>query len=498
MAVLILNDVVLGISAVYGTFIFLLLLSAFFTLVVFVVSRLPLPERLHLAFLGLIVGCVLVSLLLILVLPTSGLLLLGLTGIGFLLALLPRTWKASTRMALRNLDRQRARTTTTLLALFVGVFTIGLILVLGQNLRDAIDSATASDLTYNVITSTSEPDTSALQAGIGSIPGQQAYTRHVLCQARPLLLNGQPLQNLLQNVAPNPSFGTLGRVGAISLLSSVEGYDVAAGNLPAVGNGLTITSGRNLRASDAGTSSVLIPWALANLPPFKGRIGPGSTITLQAVGGQASLTLTVVGVYQSTGFTIALGELLAPATVVQALSPSGALQSVFYMKVDPSHLRSALARLEKIAPGASTFNLANLGDIIDQYLNYTILILVTIAGLSLLAGVIIIANAVALALLERRRELGILKSVGYTSATVLSEVLIENAVMGGLGALLAMLLVTFATDLLGHFAFHASFAVNGLVATGLIIGSTLLAVLTALLVAWGSVRVRPLTVLRYE
>jgi putative ABC transport system permease protein len=498
MAIIILNDVVLGISAVYGTFIFLLLLSGFFTLVALVVSKLPVPERFNLKFLGLIAGCALVSMLIVLVLPSFGFLLLALTIIGFLMVLLPRTWKANTRMALRNLGRQRARTTTTLLALFVGIFTIGLILVLGQNLRDSIDSAIANDLTYNVITNASGSDASALQENINSIPGLQKYTQHYLGQANPTEINGQPIQVVLQNAPQNPNFGTLGRVGVISLLSSVEGYDVANGSLPTVGSDLKITAGRNLQTSDAGSGNILIPWALANLPPLKGQFGVGSTITVIAVGGKTPVTLTVVGIYQSTGLSLTLGEIFAPKSVVQALSPTGVLQSVFYMKIDPAKVKPALAQIGKIAPGAGSFNLANIGDFIDQYLNYMILILVTIASLSLLAGIIIIANAVALAMLERRRELGILKSVGYTSGTVLGEVLIENATIGGLGALLAMLLVTFVTSLLGHFVFNSNFSVNGLIVIALILGSALLAVLTALLVAWGAVRVRPLTVLRYE
>ncbi len=101
-------------------------------------------------------------------------------------------------------------------------------------------------------------------------------------------------------------------------------------------------------------------------------------------------------------------------------------------------------------------------------------------------------------MLERRRELGILKSVGYTSRTVLSEVLIENGVIGGTGALLAMLLVTLATSLLGTFFFKTAFGVSTFIALGLIIGIALLAMVVAALVAWGAVRVRPLEVLRYE
>src|SRR5256714_3567878 len=147
---------------------------------------------------------------------------------------------------------------------------------------------------------------------------------------------------------------------------------------------------------------------------------------------------------------------------------------------------------------ATVQNLADIGAYIGQLLNNILDMLVAIASLSLIAGVIIIANAVALAMLERRRELGILKSVGYTSRTVLGEVLIENGIVGGTGALLAMLLVTLATSLLGQFVFKTGFGVSWYIAIGLIVGIALLSMLTSALVAWGSTRVRPLEVLRYE
>src|SRR5215471_14206882 len=54
LSVVILNDVILGIGAVYGAFIFLGLLSLFFTLVVLLVGKLPVPERFSLPYLGLL------------------------------------------------------------------------------------------------------------------------------------------------------------------------------------------------------------------------------------------------------------------------------------------------------------------------------------------------------------------------------------------------------------------------------------------------------------
>jgi ABC-type antimicrobial peptide transport system permease subunit len=168
------------------------------------------------------------------------------------------------------------------------------------------------------------------------------------------------------------------------------------------------------------------------------------------------------------------------------------------MKIDPAKVNSALDTLGKIVPNATVQNLADIGAYFSQQLNSLLDILVALASLSMIAGIIIIANAVALAMLERRRELGILKSVGYTSGTVLSEVMIENGVIGAVGAFLAMLLATVAVTLLGSLLFNLTLSMSALIALSLIGGSALLAMSTAALVAWGSVRVRPLEVLRYE
>src|SRR5437762_2880644 len=168
------------------------------------------------------------------------------------------------------------------------------------------------------------------------------------------------------------------------------------------------------------------------------------------------------------------------------------------MKIDPAKVGKALQAIGNIAPNASVFNFANIGDFINTFIGDIILTLTTVASLSLLAGVIIIANAVALAMLERRRELGILKAIGHSSRSLLSEVLLENGIVGATGALIAMLLVTLATSLLGLFVFNAPLEVSPVISLALILGSAGLAMLISVLVAWGAVRVRPLEVLRYE
>jgi ABC-type antimicrobial peptide transport system permease subunit len=154
--------------------------------------------------------------------------------------------------------------------------------------------------------------------------------------------------------------------------------------------------------------------------------------------------------------------------------------------------------LNTAVPTAFILSVVDIDTLVNQVLNNLIVMLTTLASLAMIAGIIIIANAVALAMLERRREIGILKSVGHTSRSILSTVLIENGLVGLLGSLVAMLLVVGAITALSRFVFHVELGI-GTPLVALIIGATsLITMIVALVVAWGAVRVRPLDVLRYE
>src|SRR5205085_4688364 len=159
-------------------------------------------------------------------------------------------------------------------------------------------------------------------------------------------------------------------------------------------------------------------------------------------------SVTVVGIYGGDVSTDHVGSVLAPASIVNAISSAKiGIITVTYMKIDPAQVDHALDTLGKIVPNATVQNLADIGAAFAQQLNSILDILVALASLSMIASIIIIANAVALAMLERRRELGILKAVGYTGGTVLSEVMIENGIVGAVAALIAMVLATVAVTL---------------------------------------------------
>jgi putative ABC transport system permease protein len=135
---------------------------------------------------------------------------------------------------------------------------------------------------------------------------------------------------------------------------------------------------------------------------------------------------------------------------------------------------------------------------VDQVLGNLVILLVAPANLALLAGVIIIANAVALAMLERRRKQAVLKLGGYMSGRVLAGVLVEKGVIGGLGDVLGMILVAVATMDLARTVFKMSLAIPAPTTLGLIVLVVAIALATAALVSWTAVRFRPAEVLQYE
>lgn len=487
MAMLILKDIALSIGAVLGTFALLGIVSLFFSLALYGVSRLPVPERLHVRHVALVLAGVVIALIVSVKSIVFGVLLLIVALMGLVVALLPRLWKVNTKMALRTIGRQRARTTTTMLALFVGVFTIGLILGLSQDLREQINGSLSKSQTYNVIALMSAADARTLQDKLGTIPGLSEVHSTVTTVAIPVAINGQPIEKEL-SLPGNRSL-------VLSQLASVEGYDIT--HSPFFGmKSDDIVQGRNLNATDAGKNDVLVNALLLSYG-----LKVGDTISYVSVDRKRSLTATVVGAYRAVGVVYNITHIesvLTTTEVVQSLGSTNASQTFYYMKVDPAKVGKALAAIGNIVPAANVQNESNIGDYIELYLSNSLLMLSLMAALSLLAAVIIIANAVALAMLERRRELGILKSVGYTSGTLLGEVLIENGIVGGLSGLLTMVVASLVMNLLGLVFFNISLSLSWLTVTEVIVGITLLSMIIALLVAWGSTRVRPLEVLRYE
>jgi predicted lysophospholipase L1 biosynthesis ABC-type transport system permease subunit len=401
---------------------------------------------------------------------------------------LPRSWKTHAKLALRNFGRQRARTATTEVALFTGVFAVGLILVLGQGLRAQY----------------SQPS-NAIDASVGVVQLAQAPTvanrlRHTAGVTRVEQFSDTGVQFTALNGAALQSASPFANKG------KVEGYDLANGQVPTPPD-ITLDSGRLLGPSDAGTNNAVVIRENTD-PSLNLRLGDHLAVqyTTKFNGtppNSPSATLTIVGfATDNTLFADRAGNILADTSVVTALAGSNAAADIL-IHADPQQADAVLEQMLSTFPGqVFVHNFADVVALEQALFTNLILALEVLVLPALLAALIVVANTVALAMLERRRELGILKAVGHTSRGVVAEVVIEQGAAGLTAALLAVLIAVLVAAALSATLAKTSVGVTiGLslpLAAAVVAGGTVVCMLVATSVAWGATRVRPLAVLRYE
>ena len=307
LASAILGDVVTAAIAVYGGAGVIFSLALGFGLLVLAISRLPVYEKprprlllwILLAFgITILSTLVLVALFLLgqaasafatragnsligtyvlVVLGGVGIVLVG-GSLVYLLATIvncvvvftPRSWKTAVMLAYRNLGRQRLRTTTTLTALFVGVFAIGLVLILGQGIKDAINNTLSTLFTHNVFVVVSPARKQVVQDQLASLKGidsGQTQVNLVVPQIYPILVAGRDINTILKSVRKTDKIDKQDITGD---LTTIQGFDLGGGknNLPTI----TLKTGRNLRLIDAGTNAVVLNSEL-ELSPVNLRVG---------------------------------------------------------------------------------------------------------------------------------------------------------------------------------------------------------------------------------
>jgi putative ABC transport system permease protein len=492
-----LGSVLVAVIAVVGALVVILLLAGIFAGIVTLIGHIPIPERATPLQILAAVAAVGFALLITVSQRAVGTCLL-IAAIPYAVTVaLPRNRRTSVKLALRSLARARGRTTATLVALFAGVFTIGLILVLGQNITSKIESGISRATTFNVFAIASARDAAKATATTQKLEGVQERRVTQDVSTTPVSINGRTLAEALPQPTPNPNGSAPRNPFRLSSLNGVEGYDLARNQIPDT----TALTGRVLDSGDAGTANVMFR---NDLRTGDLDLKVGDTVTLQQSQSGKQVTVTVVGFYTpvsrtSSGlvFRTFFSPVVADVSVVQKLGIDQA-STVIGMKLDPQQSRLALTTLEDALPDSTIINLADFGAIVDEIVSNLVNLLVALAGLALFAGIIIIANAVALAMLERRREIGILKSVGHTSTSVLGQVLVENGAIGAIAGVAGMLLVTVATALLGVYVLQTDLSVGGPIVAAVAVGVTALTTATAALVAWGPTRARPFDVLRYE
>ncbi len=174
--------------------------------------------------------------------------------------------------------------------------------------------------------------------------------------------------------------------------------------------------------------------------------------TLEAKINGNYIPLKIVGVVESGGNLMQnmVGNMLPafaylPYTTLQQYQGSNTFDQIAITLKNPSQIDSfsqqieaALNRQHNLSRGFKTDNVSQQKDTLEKILNMITIILSLIAAISLVVAGLGIMTVMVVSVHERTREIGIKKSIGATSITILVEFLIEAFTISLIGSIIGL------------------------------------------------------------
>lgn len=370
--------------------------------------------------------------------------------------------------AVANTFRSRARTTLTVLAIFVGAFTLTITSGLGTGINRYIDDTVSALGASDVMTVTQVGDTAATPGDTGP----REYDPDAVVTG-----NG-PVQSTVTLMTPED----LDRLAAIDGILEVEPVQSITVDFVQHGDGTayvagvgSVIAGQTLQLAagaepddESDALELTIPVSYVEPLGFSDDADAvGRTLTIALTDGaftRHTVEAVIVGVAEQ-GLTGPGGASLVPNRALE--SELSELQSIGVPAEQQDRWLQAIAWFDPDLPAEGLdalkerladegFNGTTTADQLGAFtavIDTIVLVLNVFAGIALLAAAFGIINTLLMSVQERTREIGLMKAMGMGSGRVFALFSLEAVFIGFLGSAigvgLGMLAGTAASTILG-------------------------------------------------
>jgi putative ABC transport system permease protein len=336
------------------------------------------------------------------------------------------------KLGISNLRQRQLRSLLTMIGIFIGIATVVSLIALGQGLKAAVaaqfDTLGTDRLTISPAGSGFGPP--GLGAAVTLTERDLDTVRRaqgVTVAAGRLLKPVQVGFNDRRNGAFIASIPEDTRERELAL--SFQNVQAAEGRIPRAGDGLRVAVGHGYTSDDELGRAIV----LGDKLEINGR------------------RVEVIGILERRGSPQSDNAMLMSEDGVRELLSLPDEYSFIVAKVEsPEAVPLAQAAITKdlrsargVKAGREDFAVETPGDVLDSFntiIGGVTAVLVGIAAISLVVGGIGIMNTMYTAVLERTREIGIMKAVGARNEDVLSIFMFEAGLLGLLGGLIGVLL----------------------------------------------------------
>jgi putative ABC transport system permease protein len=331
----------------------------------------------------------------------------------FLGAPLPPMFGTVGRLAVDNASRQPRRSAATASALMIGLALVSALTIFAASatasVNAAIDRVIGAEFTIS--TQAQQPFPRTIADQVSKLSDVAVVSRSTFAAAR-VDIGTKESETFLVTVDPHT-------------VSDVLTLNFTQGNMSDLGkNGVILDTNT---AKDAG-------------------LAIGDQVRLTFATGKK--TFTVVGLYETAGFFS--GYIISNDGLRSAGVNIG--DAFVYVKgAEGANLEALKGQIEDILkdyPGVQVQSQAELKQQFQSNVNLLLGLMVGLLGLAIFIAVLGIINTLFLSVLERTREIGMLRAVGTSRRQVRRMVVLESVLIALLGAVLGVILgVVFAISL---------------------------------------------------
>ncbi len=332
--------------------------------------------------------------------------------------------KKSFILALSNILYDKMRSLLTMLGIIIGVAAVIILISLMDGMANMMTESFAEMGLTTITVSTTN------RGGSRTIDEDEIYA----------FRDEHP--DLIEGVSPNSSISNATiKVGTNSITTTATGVSEEYADMKS----LTLQQGRFIQYQEvAGYKKVCVigTYVQRELFGFSGGLGEDIRIN--------GNSYRVIGILEETEDSksgSADDAIYIPYTTAVRISRTGKVSSYTLTAPNQEIVTTATSALERMLLsklGDSDYfrvtNLLSLLDTATEMLDMMKILLVCIAGISLLVGGIGIMNIMLVSVTERTREIGIRKSLGAKGRDILSQFVIEAATVSGVGGVFGIVL----------------------------------------------------------
>ena len=270
---------------------------------------------------------------------------------------------------------------------------------------------------------------------------------------------------------------------------------------------LTIAKGRDLSYLDIQNYNQVVVLGSQAAKIFFGSANPvGETVQLN------NQNFEVIGVYASrikegsTSMSTLDNFVLVPYTCKRVLGGEQGRDTFIVVAKDPTQMDAIVTQLDGflkglLNQGTNDYNVRpenqNM-DYVTESLNLIGGVLAGVAAISLMVGGIGIMNIMLVTVTERTREIGIRRAIGAQRSSIVTQFLIEAAMLCGIGGIIGIGIGTLGCFILGNLLFQMTIYPSAAVTAGAFGLSVLLGVVFGCYPAVKASNLQPVEALRAE